>query len=354
MSIELKNIEKKLQSNDRINIREARWLYQNASNNDLKNLAKIVRNRYHKPNEATWVLMSIVNFTNICVAKCDFCAFYRLPHQKGTYTLSQQGLLDRVENLATRGGNFVAFNGGFNPKLSLATYKEVFGKARDKYPGIAFYEMTIPEFMFYCKLENKSYEEGAKYLKDAGTQWIPGGGAEILEQNFRSRHSPGKFKVDDFYKAQNAVVKQGLGTTATMVIGMDETLDERLFHLEGLRNFQDETNGTPSFLCWTYKPYNTELGGEEVSDQEYFRWLAICRIYLDNIRHIRTSILTKNENALTGLDFGANDFDIPLSDEVMQKAGGTITEEYNSILDVARTMGYKLTKRSPFKIPNIP
>lgn len=347
----LQAIQAKIHNGLRISSDEAHWLYIHAEDEDLKSLAQTVRSRYHSASEATWTMMCIINFTNICVAKCDFCAFYRLPHQDGTYTLKPDELLEKVSAFLNLGDGYIGFNGGFNPKLSLATYKEVFGEVRKKYPDLTLYEMTIPEFMFYCKLGKISYEDGARYLKDSGTTWIPGGGAEVLSSSFRARHSPGKYTVSDFYTAQEAVIAQGLGTTATMVIGMDETPEERFDHLRSLRKFQDKWGGMPSFLCWTYKPYHTELGGEETSNQEYFRCLAICRIYLDNFKHIRTSVLTKNEHALTGLDYGADDFDLPTSDEVIEKAGGTVSSDFQKILDSARRLGYHLKKRSAFSIP---
>jgi cyclic dehypoxanthinyl futalosine synthase len=211
-------------------------------------------------------------------------------------------------------------------------------------PDLTFFETTVAEFMFACKVSKVSYAEGARALREAGTQWITGGGAEVLDEAFRKRHSPLKYKVEDYFDAQRAVLDAGIGSTATMVIGFDETLDERLNHLERLRRFQDEMidagGGLPSFLCWTYKPWNTELGGAETSTRDYLRWLAICRLYLDNIPHIRTSVLTRNQSALLGLKFGADDFDIPTEDEVTQKAGATITHQFEQILQAARDAGY--------------
>ena len=134
-----------------------------------------------------------------------------------------------------------------------------------------------------------------------------------------------------------------------MVIGFDETIEERLNHLEVLRKFQDSCeNKLPSFLLWTYKPYNTELGGQEISKEEYLRWLGISRIYLDNFTHIRTSVLTQNEGGLKGLHFGANDFDLPTEDEVTEKAGATINQNFDEIIAHAKSIGVDPIKRRPF------
>jgi cyclic dehypoxanthinyl futalosine synthase len=134
-----------------------------------------------------------------------------------------------------------------------------------------------------------------------------------------------------------------------MVIGFGETIEQRLSHLASLRDFQDlQKNPMPSFLCWSYKPYNNALGGSEISTREYLRWMAICRVYLDNFKHIRTSVLTKNEHALEALKYGADDFDLPTEDEVTQKAGATVSHDFERILDTAKSLGFSPVHRRPF------
>ena len=167
---------------------------------------------------------------------------------------------------------------------------------------------------------------------------------EILTEDFRRRHSKFKYTVAEYFAAQRAILEAGLRTTATMVIGFDETIDERIEHLERTRAFQDEVasinGGLASFLCWTYKPFFTQLGGIEITTQEYLRHLALSRIYLDNIPRIRTSVLTQNQGALEGLRYGADDFDLPIEDEVTQKAGATISLDFERLLGHARTLGF--------------
>ena len=138
----------------------------------------------------------------------------------------------------------------------------------------------------------------------------------------------------EYFEAQRAIVEAGLRTTATMVIGFDETLEERLEHLQRTRDFQDETGGLFSFLCWTYKPYGTAFGGREISAEEYRRWIALSRIFLDNVKHVRTSVLTQNEDAFRALDFGADDFGLPIEDEVTQKAGRRSSSTSTALLAV--------------------
>lgn len=328
---------------------DAALLYLEADDQTLKDLAGIVRRRYHAEQEATFLIMAIVNYTNICVAKCDYCSFYRLPHDKGGYLLSLDQVCAKIDQLVSYGGRLIGFNGGFHPKLRINDYAEMFKNVRSRYKDLEFYEMTVAEFMFSCKVSKIGYDEGAAILKASGTRWVTGGGAEIMDDGFRMRHSPGKYKVADYYNAQEAILRAGMGSTATMVIGFDETLEERLNHLELLRTFQDRVGGTlASFLCWTYKPYNNEFGGQEITTKEYLRWLAISRIYLHNFRNIRTSVLTKNQDALLGLKYGANDFDLPTEDEVTQKAGATISHDFDLLLNAAKDAGFTTQMRAPW------
>jgi cyclic dehypoxanthinyl futalosine synthase len=297
--------------------------------------------------------MAIINYTNVCVAKCDYCAFYKLPKQEGGYLLDFEQISERIDTLLGYGGTLVGFNGGFHPDLRVADYAELFKQIRERYgERLEFYGLTVAEFMFVCKVSKIPYPEGARILRDSGLRWITGGGAEILDDDFRRRHSPLKYKVEDYYDATRAILDAGLGSTATMVIGFDESLDERLNHLERLRTFQDEVDGKlSSFLCWTYKPYHTELGGTEIGTAEYLRWLAVSRIYLDNLPHIRTSVLTRNADALLGLAYGADDFDLPTEDEVTEKAGATISTDFEAILQTAREAGYEPVHREPWPVP---
>lgn len=346
----LQDISTKIHAGTTIDRDEAFFLHEHADLATLQQLATQVKTRFHPHNQATYLVMAIINYTNICVANCDFCAFFRFPHQEGTYLLTTAEVLKRVEHFRCLDATLIAFNGGFNPQLNIDHYARLFEKLHETYgTELTFFEMTVAEFMFACKISKVSYAAGAQRLRDAGTGWITGGGAEVLTDSFRQRHSRGKYTVNDYYEAQQAILAAGIGSTATMVIGFDETLDERLEHLAQLRAFQhDNSNALTSFLCWTYKPEHNQLGGEELSAAAYWRWLAICRIFLDNFVHIRTSVLTQNDNALRGLDFGADDFDVPLEDEVTRSAGATIADDYRATLAAARRLGYQPRLRLPW------
>ena len=345
----MQQIRRKLEQSERISPDDASFLWREASDPELRELASVVRARFHAPSTCTYMLMRIINYTNVCVAQCDYCAFYKLPGQEGGYVLSQQDVFAKLDELLALGGDLAAFNGGFNPHLPLDYYCDLFAAIRARYgDGLEFYALTIAEFLYLADHAKLSHAAAAERFKAAGVRWITGGGSEILTEDFRRRHSKFKYTVAEYFEAQRAIVEAGLKTTATMVIGFDETIAERIEHLERTRRFQDQllsltprTGGLASFLCWTYKPYFTQIGGIEISSGEYLRHLALSRIYLDNVPRIRTSVLTQNERALEGLLYGADDFDLPIEDEVTQKAGATISLNFERILDVARDLGFE-------------
>jgi cyclic dehypoxanthinyl futalosine synthase len=330
----------------RISVEDAAALWHEASDDELKSLAQDVRAQWHEPDRATYMVMRIVNYTNVCVAQCDYCAFYVLPNQDGGYVLSREDVFAKIDELVEFGGDLVAFNGGFNPRLPLDYYCDLFASVRERYgERVEFYALTVAEFVFLADRAKLSFPEAAQRLREAGVHWVTGGGSEILTEDFRKRHAKWKYTVRDYFEAQRAIVDAGLRTTATMVIGFDETLDERLEHLRRTRDFQDETNGLFSFLCWTYKPYGTAFGGREISAHEYWRHTALSRIFLDNVKHVRTSVLTQNEDAFRALDFGADDFDLPIEDEVTQKAGARIDLDLEGLLAIPRSLGYRVEYR---------
>ncbi len=344
------DIEHAVTAGERLSQDDARWLWRNASDLQLRSLATAVRSRFHPPGDCTYLIMRIINYTNVCVAQCDYCAFYKLPGQAGGYVMAQEEVFAKLDELLALGGDLAAFNGGFNPHLPLSYYCDLFRAIRARYGDtLEFYALTVAEFMYLADHAKLPFAEAASQLREAGVRWITGGGSEILTEDFRRRHSKFKYTVAQYFEAQRAILDAGLKTTATMVIGFDETLDERLEHLERTRAFQDETGGLGSFLCWTFKPYFTALGNQlgsiEITTGEYLRHLALSRIFLDNIPRIRTSVLTQNERALEGLLYGADDFDLPIEDEVTQKAGATISLDFTRILNYAQQLGFHPTYR---------
>src|SRR3989440_11125456 len=234
------------------------------------------------------MVMRIINYTNVCVAQCDYCAFYVLPNQDGGYVLSREDVFAKIDELVEFGGDLVAFNGGFNPRLPLDYYCDLFASVRERYgERVEFYALTIAEFVFLADPAKLSYADAAARLRDAGVHWVTGGGSEILTEDFRKRHAKWKYTVRDYFEAQRAIVESGMRTTATMVIGFDETLDERLEHLQRTRDFQDETGGLFLFLCWAYKPSGTPFRGRGIEARPDWRALGLPRILLHHVQHIR-------------------------------------------------------------------
>ena len=335
----------------RISVDEAARLWHEASDEELRELAQAVRARWHEPDRATYMVMRIINYTNVCVAQCDYCAFYVLPNQEGGYVLEKDEVFAKIDELLELGGDLVGFNGGFNPRLPLDYYCDLFAAVRERYGDrVEFYALTVAELLFLADRAGLSHAEAASRLRDAGVHWVTGGGSEILTEDFRRRHARFKYTVAEYLAAQRAIVESGMRTTATMVIGFDETLAERLEHLERTRAFQDAClrdglDGLFSFLCWTYKPYGTALGGTEIEPREYWRHIALSRVFLDNVRHVRTSVLTQNEDAFRALDYGADDFDLPIEDEVTEKAGARIDLDLDALLAIPRRLGYRVEYR---------
>ncbi len=356
IAVSSQNIVEKIANGERISDEDALFLYSDADLESLKTWASIGRARFHDPLKATYLVMRIINYTNVCVAYCDYCAFFRLPKSPEAYLLSDEKIFAKIGELLELGGDLVGFNGGFNPQLKIDYYADLFSRIRARYGNrVEFYALTVAELMYVAKNSKLSYFEAARLLKEHGVGWITGGGSEILTNDFRKRHSPLKYTADEFMLAHREILRAGLKSTATMVIGFDESLEERVEHLRRVRDMQDEAHesnseGLFSFLSWTYKPYGTPLGGVEIGQEDYLRHLAVSRIYLDNIRHIRTSVLTQNENALVGLNFGADDFDIPIEDEVTQMAGATINRNVEEILARCRDAGFEPVRRKPFAV----
>src|SRR4051812_46087311 len=192
----------------RISVDEARELWLRGDDEELRARASEVRAHWHDPRRATYMVMRIVNYTNVCVAQCDYCAFYVLPSQDGGYVLSREDVFAKIDELVELGGDLVAFNGGFNPKLPLGYYCDLFASVRERYGDrVEFYALTVAEFVFLADRAKLSYADAAARLRDAGVHWVTGGGSEILTEDFRARHAKWKYTVTDYFEAQRAIVE---------------------------------------------------------------------------------------------------------------------------------------------------
>ncbi len=319
----------------------------------LRASAHEARCRHYPDGKASYIIMRIVSYTNVCVADCSYCAFYRRPNDSEAYLLSNDQIFEKIDALKKVGGSVVAMEGGFNPKLRIDHYENLFRAVRKRYGDtIEIYGPTIVEVIFIARSSRISLEEALVRLKDAGLRWIPGGGAEILTDEWRKKLSPKKYTVKEYLDGMELAQRLGFGTTATMVIGFGETIRDRIDHLRVIRELQDKTGGLAtggfaSFLLWTYQPQNTVLGGKVADNDDYLRTLAISRLYLDNIPVIRASFLTQHDKGPLALTSGAHDFDIPLEDQVTQLAGAKIEREVEKVLGWVREAGIEPVKRLP-------
>lgn len=322
-------------------------LFQHTPLEELKTKASAVRSKILPQNQATYIIMQIVSITNICVADCKYCAFYRKPGDKEGYILSHSEIFEKVDALLAKGGTLVAMEGGFNPALQIDHYENLFSAMRERYGDtIEIYGPTSVEVLFIARNSKISLETALLRLKNAGLRWIPGGGAEILTPEWRKKLSPKKYSVEQYLEVMETAQKMGFGTTATMVIGFGEPFEARVEHLKRLRDLQDKTQGFASFLCWTYQSQNTELGGEVTPNEDYLRTMAVSRLYLDNIQRFRTSLLTQGLGGVEALLYGADDFDIALEDQVTQKAGVKIEDNIVKILTDVQNRGITPIKRN--------
>ncbi len=315
----------------------------------LKSLGHEVRCRHYPDGRASFLVMRIVSYTNVCVADCSYCAFYRRPGDSEAYVLSSEQIFSKIDKLLAVGGSLVAMEGGFHPKLRIDHYENLFRSVRKKYgEAVEIYGPTIVEVIFIARSSRIALEEALVRLREAGLRWIPGGGAEILTDEWRRRLSPKKYSVREYIDGMERAQRLGFGTTATMVIGFGESWADRLEHLRHIRDLQDQTGGFSSFLLWTYQPDNTALGGSRADNQDYLKTVAVSRLYLANIPVIRASFLTQHDQGPQALLWGAHDFDIALEDQVTQLAGARVEEDVEKVLNWVRAVGIIPTRRPPF------
>jgi len=272
-------------------------------------IANEIRKRKHPDNIVTFVIDRNVNYTNICIAGCKFCAFYRRKSDEDAYTLELEKILDKVQELVDWGGTTLLMQGGINPDLPLTFYEEMISAIRERFPQIQIHCFSAPEIVYLSKLEKISIREVIKRLKDAGLMSVPGGGAEILSQEVRDRISPGKCSVEEWEEVHRTAHELGMTTTATMMFGHLESINHIIEHLERIRRIQDETGGFTAFIPWTFQKGNTELDHLDPAGSSYYlKVLALSRIYLDNFENIQSSHVTQTMPVgMIGLHFGAND-----------------------------------------------
>ncbi len=286
--------------------------------------ANRITQRLHPESYRTYNIDRNINYTNICTAVCDFCAFYRSPKSGEGYVLPRAELLDKVRETTELGGNQILMQGGLHPTLTLEWYEELLRDIKREFPSINIHGFSPPELHHFTKVNKLPIRTILERLNAAGLGSIPGGGAEILVDRVRSEITRGKVMTDDWLNVMRVWHELGGVSTATMMFGHVETLAERVEHLERVRQLQDETHGFTAFICWTFQPDNTELAKiPPTGSFEYLKTQAVARLYLDNIPNIQSSWVTQGlKIGQLALAFGANDMgSLMLEENVVAEAG---------------------------------
>jgi cyclic dehypoxanthinyl futalosine synthase len=288
---------------------------------ELGSLADQVRWRLNPEPRVTYVIDRNINYTNICVSGCRFCAFYRAPGAAGGYVLDWDILSAKLTELKDHGGSGVLLQGGLNPDLSLDYYLDLVSFIKNS--DMAVHGFSPPEIYFLAEQTGLSLPNLIRRLMDAGLSSIPGGGAEILVDRVRQQISPKKCSSSQWLEVMRVAHRHNLKTSATMMFGHLETRTERVEHLFRIRDLQDETGGFTAFIPWTYQPGGTDLKGETKGAMEYLKTLAISRLVLDNIPHLQVSWVTQGPKvAQVALKFGADDFGSTMLEENVVAATG--------------------------------
>ena len=280
--------------------------------------------RKHPESYRTYNIDRNINYTNICTAVCDFCAFYRTPKSNEGYVLPRAELLDKVRETVELGGNQILMQGGLHPSFTLDWYEELLRDIRSNFPSINIHGFSPPELHHFTKINKLPIRTVLERLKEAGLGSIPGGGAEILVDRVRSEITRGKVMSDDWLNVMRVWHELGGVSTVTMMFGHVESLAERIEHLERVRQLQDETGGFTAFICWTFQPEHTQLSHiPPTGSFEYLKTQAVSRLYLDNIPNIQSSWVTQGlKIGQLALSYGANDMgSLMLEENVVAEAG---------------------------------
>jgi cyclic dehypoxanthinyl futalosine synthase len=311
---------------ERISAADAHTLLEAGDLLELGLAAHEVRDRLNDPAVATYNIDRNINYTNVCVYKCRFCAFYRQPGDPEGYVLPFEEIGRKIEETLALNGTGILLQGGVHPDLPLSFYEDLLGYIRENYPAIHLHAFSPPEVRFVAKKERMSFFEVIARLKKAGLQSIPGGGAELLSDGVRKEVlAYTKVSADEWIEVMRQAHANGLRTSATMMYGMGEPLTARIEHFQRVRELQDETGGFTAFISWTFQHDHTDM--EDVPEtyaHEYLKTLAVSRLFLDNIQHLQTSWVTQGKKiGQLGLMFGADDMGSIMIEENVVSAAGT-------------------------------
>ena len=346
--ISIDTIAEKVFSGARISTQDAQFLFHHPDLLDLATLANHRRQQRVGGNFVTYVVGRILNYTNVCWVRCKFCAFYRVPNSPEGYLLREDEILEKVretlevakrnpdgspiENAESAGGLAdptaeiaeILFQGGLNPKLKIEYYEEIFQKIKKEYPQVILHALSPAEIIYIAHISKLTLRDTLIRLKAAGLHSIPGAGGEILVDRVRKIIAPYKDTTDEWLECMRTASSLGIKSTASMMFGHVETIDDRIEHLSRIRDLQDECAPFRAFITWNFQPEDTNLPiPKKASGFDYLRTVAVSRIFLDNIDNLQVSILTQGPKiAQLALGYGANDFGSVMIEEQVVSAKG--------------------------------
>jgi cyclic dehypoxanthinyl futalosine synthase len=345
----IEQIAARVRAGERVSADEALELYRRAPTALLGRLADRIRARKHPDGIVTYIIDRNVNYTNVCVAKCNFCAFYRPVGSSEGYVLGFDELFRKIDETIAVGGVQLLLQGGHNPDLPLTWYEDLFRAIKQRYPAFKLHALSPPEVIHLSRLSQLPVPAVIDRLIAAGLDSIPGGGAEILVDRVRTLlHCVGKATADEWLDVMRHAHRAGLRTTATMMYGTVETDEERIEHLLRLRGLQDETGGFTAFITWSYQPDHTELAGTEATGVDYLRTLALARIVLDNFDNLQASWVTQGGKVgQLSLAYGANDMgSVMIEENVVRAAGASYCMDEVEIVRNIEDAGFAPRRRN--------
>jgi len=327
---------------------EALLLLQEADLLQLGRAADRVRKRLHPDSLVTFVVDRNVNYTNICESKCKFCAFYRDHGAPDAYLLAEEDIFAKIQELVDLGGTQLLMQGGLHPDLGIEWFEKLFRQIRQRFPQVQNHSLSPAEITQIAAISKLSLDEAVQRLKNAGLDSIPGGGAEILVDRVRQEISPKKIGWAGWAGVMRAAAAAGMPTTATMMFGSRESLEEIVEHIFRVRELQAAGGSFTAFIPWTYQPGNTELGGTTATGVEYLKVLALSRIILDNIPNVQASWVTQGAKmAQVALFFGANDLGgTMLEENVVAAAGCSFRMNQSEMIALIHGAGFRAAQRT--------
>lgn len=342
MNDRLERIQEKVLAGERLTPADGLYLFEKGDLITTGMLAHVVKVKHHPDSVITYIIDRNINYSNICVAFCDFCAFYeKIGSDKG-YVLSRQQIVDKIQETVELGGTQILMQGGLNPTLKIDFFEELFRFIRSEFPQVRIHALSPPEINYISKISRLSVEETIQRLKRAGLASIPGGGAEILVDEIREQLNANKSNTKDWLNVMRTAHHNDMKTTATMMFGHIETAGQRIEHLLRIRELQDETNGFTAFIPWTFQPENTKVEVQETTAHDYLKTLAISRLMLDNVPNIQVSWVTMGPKiAQIALQFGGNDFgSLMIEENVVAAAGARFRMSLEEIKRLITDAGY--------------